>query len=115
MLHVAILLLDGAEVESLKESNHKLLLLNIVDVKGAEHLISGCYVLVHASVNVLNRHEILLDVLQEVVVQELESDAECLFVGVLHVLGTVSNGSLHDLELLWVHVLQTTIGSHHSV
>ena len=67
------------------------------------------------SVKVLDRHEIFGDALEEVVIQEFESDSESLLARFLKVLSAIADCSFHDFILLWVGWLQAAIGSHNSV
>ena len=74
-LQVAILVLNCAEVEALKQTDHELLLLRVIDLKLLKHGISCNESLVDLPVKVLDRHKVLCCILQELVLQEFEPDS----------------------------------------
>ena len=108
--------LNRAEVEAFEQAYHKLLLILLYDLKLAEHSLRRFDCLVNLALQVLNEHEILGRVLQELILEELEPDAQSFAAWWSNIVShAVSHSSLHHVKLLRVFVRQAAVGPDHTV
>lgn len=89
---VAVLFLNCSEEKAFEQSDYQLLLLRVEDFVVLEQLWVNENCLVDSSLEVLHRHEVFGDALQEIVAKEFVAYAIRLKVGVVTPLVDIADG-----------------------